>query len=226
MSSQKFTLQRRAFAVVALAAAFAVTSTVAQAATVFFDGDPPAGGSLANNLTLTNVADPMPAGGGDTAGEVTDLAAKYSSVATPDVPVPAAAIGKPFSISVDYLIPSNTELNQGDLLYLQVNLNGTNRGSIGFIDPSAAPKDVWSTFTLTDLNFPGGDPTNGPLIPAGTTDISAFLILADNGFGSGSDFPGGLAYYVDNYRIDLVPEPTSFALFGLGVVGLVARRRR
>ena len=223
MSTRLVSLQRRALAVVAVAAAFAVTSTAAQAATVFLDENPPAGGSLANSLTLTNVADPILPG---TAGEVTDLAAKFSSVATPTVPVPAAAIGKPFSISVDYLIPSNTELNQGDLLYLQVNLNGGNRGSVGFIDPSGAPKDVWSTFTLTNLNFPGGDPTNGPLIPAGTNDISAFLILADNGFGPGNDFPGGLAYYVDNFRIDLVPEPTSLALFGLGALGLVARRRR
>lgn len=185
---------------------------VAQAEAIYLDTDPLSGSSTSAGMTVTTVADPAPAEAGDMAGLVTDLTAKFSSVQSGDVPIPASAIGNEFAVSVDYFIPSTTDLDSADLVYLQINLLGSategNRGSVGFFNPTLPEfQDSWQTLTVTNLNFPAADPTNGPLIPEGTTDISVFLIIADNGFGAGSDFPtGGTALYVDNITIDVFVE--------------------
>ena len=110
--------------------------------------------TVGNNLTINSVADPtLDDGAGDVAIEASDLTAKFSSVASGAVPVPAGAIGNAFSISIDYYVPSSTNLDADDLIYLQVNLNGSNRGSVGFVNPLDST-DSWNNFTLTKLEFP------------------------------------------------------------------------
>lgn len=193
------------------AAVCAALTCTASADLIYNDEDVPTGSTVANNGTLANVADPVLPG---TAGELSDLTAKFSSVATGPIGLPATAPGNPFSVSVDYLIPTGTQLNDGDLIYLQLNVDGANRGSVGFANAANVPRDEWQTLTIDNLNFPGGAPDNGPNLPAGSSTIEGALIIADNGFGAGNDFPGGLALLVDNLRIDVttVPEPTALLL--------------
>lgn len=201
--------------------------TPVHAGTLFDSVDPASPPLTISGLALSNVADPVLPG---TAGELRDLTQTFSNVSTPAVSLPASAIGNPFSISVDYLVPSNTDLSAGSQIYLQVNLDGTNRGSVGFVSVQNTTPDVWNTFTITGLTFPNGDPTNGPNLPAGASDISGSLIVVDGGFSGTPSFPsaGGLGILMDNFRIEAVtvPEPASLFLTTLLCgVGLAGRRR-
>ena len=60
------------------------------------------------------------------------------------------------------------------------------------------------------------------LAPAGTAFVRARFSMIDA-------YPNGLgdaALVTDMYTVSIVPEPTTFALFGLGLVGLAGMRRR
>ena len=71
--------------------------------------------------------------------------------------------------------------------------------------------------------------TNGPLvIPDGTVTVRA--VLAVQSFGGGADGDtDAVSVFVDDFtltNLSAVPEPASASLIVLGLVGLVARRRR
>ena len=59
--------------------------------------------------------------------------------------------------------------------------------------------------------------------PAGTTVVRARVSMID---GYGNPAGGGQAFVIDDFSLSVVPEPASLTLIGLGLLGLVALRRR
>lgn len=55
-------------------------------------------------------------------------------------------------------------------------------------------------------------------------DTSGFVQLWIGTNMSSTSFPQGARYWIDNIRL-VAPEPSSFALLGLGALGLIRRRR-
>jgi len=43
--------------------------------------------------------------------------------------------------------------------------------------------------------------------------------------GPGNPQPGEATVYYDNFRLEVIPEPTGLALIGVGALGLLRRRR-
>ena len=111
-----------------------------------------------------------------------------------------------------------------------------------FGDISAATEGEWTTFSVTIANpsqteLPAGwrgagadDPnTFEPILPAGrnfgdilsTYDEIALTTLEPGFFFGFTDFD----VLIDNIRIETVPAPGAAALFGLGAIGVMRRRR-
>lgn len=214
----------RSTLLLAMASAMCVSST--QAAQVLWQDDAPlTPPSVTANLIVNTVdasgitADPSRTAVGDV---ILTGAAKFVSVNSGALVLPAGSDDQPFSLSLDYFVPNGTTLDalpggsSPDLFWLQIGFDGGNDGSIGFIGAGAAGNG-WNTLTLTGT------------VPNGATDIIGSLVLADGGFGAGTPngTGTGTALFIDNIRleVDAIPEPTSFVLMAVGACGLVARRR-
>lgn len=79
-----------------------------------------------------------------------------------------------------------------DLFYLQINFNGANSGSAGFIGAEAAGA-AWNRLTLQGN------------IPSGTTTVKPLFAVADGGFGGAAPngTGTGAAVHVDSFRFEL-----------------------
>lgn len=72
---------------------------------------------------------------------------------------------------------------------------------------------TWSIYVngaavLTDATFAAGD------------------LAGVNAIGFLPQPPDGSVFYIDNVRLEAVPEPTALGMLGLGAAGLLARRRK
>jgi hypothetical protein len=133
----------------------------------------------------------------------------------------STAFGTPFSY--DMFVAGSTAEASIDLL-----LVGSEMTLIGDLrTPSSSL--VWETFeiplvgTSFALNAVGGDPATDDNVRAVLTDLTGLYILADH-------VPGYEDTYLDNVRLQSIPEPSTIAaLSSLGLCGLFAlrwRRRR
>lgn len=208
------------------AMACAMVAAPSQAASIVWqDDDPLSGPTITNNLTVNTVdasvitGDPSRTAVGEV---VLTGAAKFVSIASTDLPLPAGSDGRDFSLSFDYFVPNNTTLDalpdgsSPDLFWGQIGFDGGNDGSAGFISAGAAGSG-WGTITVTGT------------VPAGAVNVQGLMVLADGGFGSGAPNGDGtgVALYVDNFllTVDAIPEPTSGVLLVLTACGFAARRR-
>jgi hypothetical protein len=78
-------------------------------------------------------------------------------------------------------------------------------------------------FTDNGLAFDYKKYTVSAVAPAGTVSVRARASMTD---AMSNPAGGGQAYVVDDFTLTAVPEPATFALFGLAVTGLMGIRRR
>jgi hypothetical protein len=84
-----------------------------------------------------------------------------------------------------------------------------------------------ATFTATTVNldwdFGADGGVDGNYFKSGVSPTGAFTDLRFGG-PSGVSSPGG-GFLVDNIKLEVVPEPTTAALLGIGLLGLIGRMR-
>lgn len=130
--------------------------------------------------------------------------------------------------------PWNDQQYQLALVTDGVTADGTNGSTGGTVLGTPGSKVLTPSFgalglganqttVYYDLNVPDGDPNIGQ-------DFALRLSMANLGTRDGIAAPNGTEDFTqanfDNARVSMIPEPTSLALLGLGVVGLLAYRRR
>jgi hypothetical protein len=247
-STMKVTHPRFVSALAALAASAAL-ATSASAAVVFNEtfegytlGDVAGQGLWADfgGAELTNVVDTMANGGTKSLAFSTKPAGGYGSDATVEVVAPITA-GQ-LVLSFDIFHPTT---NDGDGFFyfsrgatlatvFQQGISLEARGTAGTFGDDGSPKTglltgQWVPVVMNiDLDadtlvatYGGTQIFNGAWITdAGLpSQYQGIDIWADGGTSGGS-------FYIDNLRLDAVPEPSSIALLGLGAGGLFFRRRR
>ena len=94
-----------------------------------------------------------------------------------------------------------------------------------------SPKEKLLSFRFSDAGINGGDVTEGWLqvraFSSSATDHTVELtrLIFDNSSTSAPN-PGSISSVQTEWSTAAIPEPSSFALLGLGAAGLLARRRR
>jgi hypothetical protein len=87
----------------------------------------------------------------------------------------------------------------------------------------SAQLSLWPTLTS-----PNGEPFNYKqysliaTAPAGTVNVRARVSMID---AMANPLGGGQAFVVDDFELSVIPEPTTLALFGLGLAAFAIRRR-
>ena len=138
-----------------------------------------------------------------------------------------------FLSAIDPGSSGNNSVAGAGNIYLDYSLPDNNAGSSGYFQVGVllqyAANGYYGTFfpsSVTDLGFtdPYGEEVFRATIPY-TITAGQF-----NGFGFGimynSNFAPALPFHVDNISVSAVPEPGTITLVGLGLAGLVIRRRQ
>lgn len=117
---------------------------------------------------------------------------KFSNFESTVLPLDPSLQGSNFTYSMDVFVPNDTTLDDPsemspDLFYIQINFNGVNSGSAGFLGPGAAGSG-WQTITVSGT------------VPASATEFQAFGLIVDGGFAGSTQTGDGMgtAVYVDN----------------------------
>ncbi len=158
--------------------------------TLWQDNSPLSGISQAGSSISVNTVNGSVTGDGSrgNVGAVTlNGSSRFESINAGDLNISPQFQGLQFSFTVDYFIPNGTTLDGPDSVYVQINFNGNNSGSAGFVGLAEAGTG-WNTITLT------GD------VPNGTISATPLIIVADGGFGNAQPNGNGqgVAFYVDD----------------------------
>lgn len=212
-----------------LSFAFAVIATLAISipsygqTSVWTDDDPATSGvsGFAGGLTVTPIPDPT----GDTSrimvGDLSTSATtqQFSNIGPAPsnvLTVPASFIGKPFSFTIDYYVPSSSSM-QNELsqrFFTSLNFRDANNASVeqetnGFVGfATGVALDTWQTLEITGN------------VPAGVDNVVPLLV-----FNNGGSPQPGTAVYIDNINFSVdenaVPRVIiqNLDLRGTGVFG-------
>jgi hypothetical protein len=131
----------------------------------------------------------------------------------PSDPGLTPVLGLSDSLSLDVLTPPGSF---GFFLQFDIDINNADTGFVsldGFSYPSTTI-GAQSTITV---------PISAGLASAlaASSNPTTIIIQVGGGFS-----PGNETMYLDNLRVHQVPEPSTFALLGLGLLGLCVTRRR
>lgn len=237
----------RALAVLAAGAALATSASAAVVFNETFEGytlgDVAGQGLWADfgGAELTSVVDTMANGGTKSLAFSTNaLTGKYGSDATFDLAAPITAGQLVLSFDIFHAAGNDGSaflyFSRGATLAgaFQQGLSLVGSGTDGTFGDDDSPKTglltgQWVPVVMNiDLDadtlvatYGGTQIFNGAWITdAGLpSQYQGIDIWADGGTSQGS-------FYIDNLRLDAVPEPSSIALLGLGAGGLFLRRRR
>ena len=124
------------------------------------------------------------------------------------------------SISFDITLDQNSDPTGGaTFLQTRIALNGTDPDG-----PGGIPNFQESNMTQPDLDIPLTPGTYTATFDLDfwtqppTWDFQGFAIALNTG--------GPLLVYIDNVRVNPIPEPSTLAVCGLGIIGLSAGRMR
>ena len=158
------------------------------------DTAPLSGISQSVGSLIVNTVDGQAATGDGSRGQVGQLTlasnSRYQFIQSGQLPISSEFRGTEFAFTVDYFVPDGTTLEGADIFYLQLDVNGNNTYSAGFIGEGAAGTG-WNTVTLTNT------------IPPFTNNVTAKFIVADGGIGVAppNGTGSGTALYVDNINL-------------------------
>ncbi len=190
---------------------------------VWTDDDPATSGvsGFAGGLTVTPIADPTGDASRTTVGDVSTSATtqQFSNIGPAPsnaLTVPASFIGKPYTFTIDFYVPSSSsmqnELSQRFFTSLDfrdasdVSVDQQNNGFHGYATGVAL--DTWQTLQITGN------------VPTGADDVVPLLV-----FNNGNSDHAGTEIYIDNINFsvdeDAVPRVTiqNLDLRGTGVFG-------
>lgn len=168
-----------------------------QTNTLWQDDDPASGitNTSSNMLQVTQVSGSAATGDSSRAlvGQVVlGSGPRFKNINTDELTIDPQYRGTEYSYTIDYFVPPGTTLddpggNSPDVFYVQMNFNGQNTHSAGFVSGAAAGSG-WNTITLTDT------------VPSNATTAQPFFIVADGGFNGGpvNGNGSGVAFYIDN----------------------------
>ncbi len=144
------------------------------------------------------------------------------NVITQTVGIAANKSGTSYEVNFDYgtAVYAQTHMSQrtlaGDELLVEVL-----RGDNSVLASGTFAPGEWVDGTTGNWNLQAGLQGTLPYVGDGTGDVRVRI-----GPSAGTLNQGRFAGEIDNLSVDLIPEPSSSVLFGLGGLALILRRKR
>ncbi|MEN1677981.1 MAG: G8 domain-containing protein [Planctomycetota bacterium] len=181
---------------------------------LWVDNDPASGASIVNSGLSVNTVSGAVTGDASRAA-VAQVAItgniRYGRITPGEFAIPAEYRGAGYELRVDYFIPPGTTLDSPDFLYVQLNVNGVNTASRGFVGEDEAGTG-WQSIVLTGT------------LPNNTNNVQPNVTVADGGNGAAppNGTGVGVAFYLDNISFTVGLGSASGAGASTAIPGFVA----